>query len=68
MDVIVIESDLACSARWIKENANKNAVIPAHDMGALGYFSAREILEFSITDYHGRGSIYSKRGEISSPH
>lgn len=47
LDVAVIETEMVRTARWIKENTNNNAVIAAHDIGALGYFSAREILDLA---------------------
>jgi hypothetical protein len=47
LDVAVIETEMVRTARWIEENTNNNAVIAAHDIGALGYFSAREILDLA---------------------
>jgi arabinofuranosyltransferase len=32
---------------WIKENTNKSAVIAAHDIGAIGYFSDRKIIDLA---------------------
>ena len=47
MDVAVIETEMVRTARWIEENTKKNAVIAAHDIGALGYFAERKILDLA---------------------
>ena len=46
-DVAVIETEMVRTARWIEENTKKNAVIAAHDIGALGYFAERKILDLA---------------------
>jgi len=47
MDVAVIETEMVRTARWIEENTEKKAVIAAHDIGALGYFAERKILDLA---------------------
>jgi hypothetical protein len=46
-DVAIIESEMVVTAKWIKENTSKDDVIAAHDIGALGYFSGRELLDLA---------------------
>jgi hypothetical protein len=46
-DVGVIESEMVATARWIAENTPPAALIAAHDIGALGYFGEREILDLA---------------------
>ena len=34
-------------SRWIEKNTDPGALIAAHDIGALGYFGGREILDLA---------------------
>lgn len=47
LDVAVIESEMVRVARWVQENTPKDAVVGAHDIGGLGYFSDREIIDMA---------------------
>ncbi len=47
MDVAVIETEMVRSASWIAQHTPKASLIAAHDIGALGYFSDREILDLA---------------------
>ena len=47
LDVAVIETEMVHTARWIEENTHENALIAAHDIGALGYFAERNILDLA---------------------
>ncbi len=47
LDVAVIETEMVRTARWIEENTQKNALIAAHDIGALGYFAERNIVDLA---------------------
>jgi hypothetical protein len=47
MDVAVINSEMVQTAVWIRENTDEDALIAAHDIGALGYFSEREIVDLA---------------------
>ncbi len=47
LDVAVIETEMVRTARWIEENTHKNALIAAHDIGALGYFAERNIVDLA---------------------
>ncbi len=46
-DVAIIESEMVQSARWIAENTAPEGVIAAHDIGALGYYGNRRILDLA---------------------
>ena len=46
-DVAVINTEMVQTAKWIQENTNEDAVIAAHDIGALGYFSDRSIIDLA---------------------
>jgi hypothetical protein len=38
---------MVSSSRWIAENTEANALIAAHDIGALGYFGMRDVLDLA---------------------
>jgi len=46
-DTAIIESEMVATAHWIRENTAPNALIAAHDIGALGYFAQREIVDLA---------------------
>lgn len=46
-DVAVIESEMVDTAHWIAANTEKESVIAAHDIGALGYFSKRKLVDLA---------------------
>jgi hypothetical protein len=46
-DVAVIETEMVATARWIAVNAGPAAVIAAHDIGALGYYGDRRIVDLA---------------------
>ena len=46
-DVAIIESEMVTTAHWIRENTSPGALIAAHDIGALGYFSQRDIVDLA---------------------
>ena len=46
-DVAVIESEMVATARWVNDNLPGDALIAAHDIGALGYFGRRSILDLA---------------------
>ncbi len=47
LDVGVINTEMVAGAIWINENTPKNSIIAAHDVGALGYFSERQIRDLA---------------------
>jgi hypothetical protein len=46
-DVALINSEMVTTARWIEANTPGDAQVAAHDIGALGYFSGRRILDMA---------------------
>lgn len=46
-DVAIIESEMVSTANWIRENTEPEALIAAHDIGALGYFGQRDIVDLA---------------------
>jgi len=46
-DVSIIESEMVDIAHWIVENTDQDSLIAAHDIGALGFFSERRLLDLA---------------------
>lgn len=46
-DVAVIESEMVATARWISENTEPATLLAAHDIGALGYFGERNLIDLA---------------------
>ncbi len=46
-DVAFINSEMVVMAQWIAGNTNEDELIAAHDIGALGYFTQRPILDLA---------------------
>ena len=46
-DVSFIESEMVVTAQWVAENVPVDQLIAAHDIGALGYFAEREIVDLA---------------------
>jgi hypothetical protein len=46
-DVAIIETEMVAASRWIGQNTEQDALIAAHDIGALGYFGGRGILDLA---------------------
>lgn len=46
-DVQFIETEMVATARWVNANTPPTALIATHDIGALGYFSGRRILDMA---------------------
>jgi hypothetical protein len=46
-DTAVIESEMVNTARWVADNTPSSSVIAAHDIGALGYFGQRQIIDLA---------------------
>jgi arabinofuranosyltransferase len=44
-DVRIIDSELAVAGRWLRAHTPADAVIGAHDIGAVGYFSERFLVD-----------------------
>lgn len=46
-DVAIIESEMVFMAKWVAKNTPPDALVAAHDIGALGYFGKRDILDLA---------------------
>jgi hypothetical protein len=46
-DVRFIESEMVATARWLNEQAAPEALIAAHDIGAIGYFTQRPLIDLA---------------------
>ena len=46
-DVGVIEGEMVATAKWIAEKLPGDALIAAHDIGALGYFDYHELVDLA---------------------
>ncbi len=47
LDVAFIESEMVITAHWVRENTPPEALVAAHDIGALGYFGERQLLDLA---------------------
>ena len=46
-DVAFIDGEMVATARWLETNTPAGALIAAHDIGAIGYFANRDILDLA---------------------
>ncbi|MCA9970319.1 MAG: hypothetical protein KC425_08890, partial [Anaerolineales bacterium] len=46
-DVAFIEGEMVAVAHWLNENTPRDALIAAHDIGAIGYFTERPLLDLA---------------------
>jgi len=46
-DVAIIQTEMVSTARWINNNLEKDAIIAAHDIGALGFYANRQIIDLA---------------------
>ncbi|MFW6182174.1 MAG: hypothetical protein ACOC8X_00145 [Chloroflexota bacterium] len=46
-DVAFIENEMVDVALWLRENTAPQAAVAAHDIGAIGYFSERSLLDLA---------------------
>lgn len=46
-DVAVIESEMVVTAKWVAANLQPDALIAAHDIGALGYFDNHKLIDLA---------------------
>jgi len=46
-DVRFIETEMVATAVWLNENVAPDALIAAHDIGAIGYFTQRHLIDLA---------------------
>ncbi len=47
VDVQIIEDEMVAPAKWINANISPDNLLAVHDIGAVGYFAARPILDIA---------------------
>ncbi len=46
-DVAIVEGEMVAVARWLAENTPEDALVASHDIGAIGYFAERPLLDLA---------------------
>jgi hypothetical protein len=46
-DVEIIETEMVATAKWIDRNTDSAALVAAHDIGAMGYFGNRNLVDLA---------------------
>jgi len=46
-DVAIIESEMVTTAKWISANTSASDIVAVHDIGAIGFYSERKILDLA---------------------
>lgn len=46
-DVAIIQSEMVATAQWIEKNLDKTDIIAAHDIGALGFYTNKKIIDLA---------------------
>jgi hypothetical protein len=46
-DVQIIQTEMVATAQWVAGNTPADTLIAAHDIGALGYFGGRRVLDMA---------------------
>jgi hypothetical protein len=46
-DVGLIESEMVTTAKWVAKNVPSQAIVAAHDIGALGYFDSHRLIDLA---------------------
>jgi hypothetical protein len=46
-EVAIIEGEMVTVARWLADNTPSDALIASHDIGAIGYFAERPLLDLA---------------------
>jgi hypothetical protein len=47
MDVGFIETQMVDTAKWVSQNTPSNSLIAVHDIGAMGYFAERNLVDMA---------------------
>lgn len=47
LDVAIINTEMVATAKWIAVNTDDGALIAAHDIGALGFYGERNVLDLA---------------------
>ncbi|MEQ8671732.1 MAG: hypothetical protein RLP44_26020 [Aggregatilineales bacterium] len=65
-DVAIIDEEMVSSAQWIAVNLPENELLAVHDIGAVGYFAPRPILDIAglispdvVPIYHNADALWA---------
>jgi hypothetical protein len=65
-DVRIIQEEMVAPAQWIADNINTEDLLAVHDIGAVGYFAARPILDVAglvspevVPIYHDEEALWA---------
>ena len=47
VDVQIIDEEMVANAKWIRDNLDPEALLAIHDIGAVGYFAPRSIVDIA---------------------
>ena len=61
----MIESEMVVTARWVSKNIPPDTLVAAHDIGALGFFAPRNLLDLAGLDQPGGHSIYRDEEQLA---
>lgn len=64
-DVRLINGEMVKTSLWLKENTDSDALIAAHDIGAIGYFAERPLLDLAGLISPGVVSLLADEQAIS---
>jgi len=45
VDVAIINEEMVASAHWIRDNIPQDEILAIHDIGAVGYFASRDMID-----------------------
>jgi arabinofuranosyltransferase len=46
-DVGIINTEMVAAAKWVSQNTEPDAIVAAHDIGALGYYGDRRLVDLA---------------------
>lgn len=46
-DMAIINQEMVAAAKWVRDNTSESDLIAAHDIGALGYFAERTLVDLA---------------------
>ena len=65
-DVELIETEMVTTAKWVAGNLAPEAVMAAHDIGALGYFDRHELIDLAGLESPEVIPFMRDEGELAS--
>jgi hypothetical protein len=65
-DVQFIQGEMVAVARWLGEQSEMDELVAAHDIGAIGYFAGRPILDLAGLISPGVAPLLGKEDELAN--